>query len=85
MNRILERKRYWIAGSIVGLAGVALVRIISPELSGAMGKAVMVAGNILAITGIGILACATRRKKSEAFINENRVTGKEQNRSQPVN
>ncbi len=64
MKKILERKVFWIAGTIVGLTGVASVRLIVPELSGMMSTIVMISGYILSLAGIGIIACSTRDRAS---------------------
>lgn len=68
MNRIIEKKFYWIGGSLVAFGGVALVRLLAPELIGLGRKIAMAAGYLLVIAGITIIAFATRRKDSEAFI-----------------
>ena len=69
MNRIMkEKKALWIGGTLIGMVGVALVRLLSPELLGLQGRVALGAGYALVIVGITIIACATKRKKSEAFI-----------------
>jgi len=68
MNRIREKKAFWIGGSIVAFTGVALVRFLSPELTGIMSRTALVIGYLLVIAGITVIACATRRKESEAYI-----------------
>jgi len=60
MKKILEKKVFWIAGTVVGLAGVALVRLIAPELSGVTSTVVMISGYILSLAGLGIIACSTK-------------------------
>lgn len=60
MNRIRERNLYWIAGTAVALAGVAAVRLIAPELTGAINKAALITGYLLSLTGIIIIACGTK-------------------------
>jgi hypothetical protein len=60
MNRILKRKGYWIAGTIIALAGVAAVRMVAPGLGcEGMNQAVTVSGYVLAWLGIIILACGS--------------------------
>ena len=56
MNRILKRKGYWIAGTVVALAGVAAVRLVAPGLSGGMNQAITISGYVLSWAGIIILA-----------------------------
>ena len=60
MKKILERKVYWITGTFVSLTGVAAVRLIAPAMSGVMNTVVMISGYVLALVGIGIIACSTR-------------------------
>lgn len=68
MKKILERKVYWIAGTIVGLTGVAAVRLIAPGLSGVMNTIAMISGYVLSLAGIGIIACSA---KDRAIIMKN--------------
>lgn len=68
MSRIIEKKFYWIGGSLVAFGGVALVRLLAPELIGLGQKVAMAAGYLLVVAGITIISFATRRKDSEAFI-----------------
>ena len=60
MKKILERKVFWIAGTVVGLTGVVVVRLIAPGFSGVLNSIVMISGYILSLVGIGIIACSTR-------------------------
>lgn len=69
MNRAMkDRKAYWIGGTATAFVGVALVRLLSPELAGIHHWVAVATGYALVIAGITVLGCATRRKKSEAFI-----------------
>lgn len=68
MNKILERKKFWITGSAISLGGVIAVRVIAPGLSGVIGIVVMVSGYALSLAGIGIIACCT---KDRAIIMKN--------------
>lgn len=69
MNRTMKEKRaYWIGGTIAAFLGVALIRLLSPELAGVYGSVAAAAGYILVIAGVAIIACATKREDSEAFI-----------------
>lgn len=63
-----ERKAYWIGGTITALLGVGLVRLLAPELVGAANSFALVAGYLLVIAGIIVIARATRRTGSEAFL-----------------
>jgi hypothetical protein len=63
-----DKKAYWIGGTITAGLGVALVRLLSPELAGVLGSVAAAVGYTLVVVGITIIAFGTRRKKSEAFI-----------------
>ena len=63
-----ERRAYWIGGTFTALSGVALARLLAPEFEGGTASLVLVAGFVLVTIGLTILACATRRKKSETFL-----------------
>jgi uncharacterized membrane protein HdeD (DUF308 family) len=63
-----EKKAYWIGGTITGLLGVGLVRLLAPSLAGNASSLASVAGYLLVIAGIMVVAHATRRKGSEAFL-----------------
>ena len=65
---IRDRKAYWIGGTLAAFAGVALVRLLAPELAGDLRTVVLAAGYILVVAGITIIAFGTRRKGGEAFI-----------------
>lgn len=69
MNQTMkDKKAYWIGGSMAAFLGVALVRLVAPELAGGAGSIAIAAGFALVTVGITIIACATKRKESEAFI-----------------
>ncbi len=69
MSRTMKEKRaFWIGGTVIALLGVALVRLLSPEISGVAGSLTMALGYVLVVAGITLISCATRRKRSEAFI-----------------
>lgn len=69
MTRAMREKRaYWIGGTVTAFLGVALVRLVSPELAGISASVALVAGFALVAVGITIIGFATRRKRSEAFI-----------------
>lgn len=63
-----ERSAYWIGGTLTALIGVALVRLLSPELAGAGGSVAAAAGYALVVVGITIIARATGGKRSDDFI-----------------
>jgi uncharacterized membrane protein HdeD (DUF308 family) len=62
------KKAYWIGGTLTALLGIGLVRLLAPALAGVASSLVIVAGYILVISGITIIARATRRKDSEVFL-----------------
>ena len=62
------KKAYWIGGTLAALLGVGFVRLLAPALAGVASSLVIVAGYLLVIIGIAIIALATRRKDSEAFL-----------------
>ncbi len=69
MNQAMrDKKAYWIGGTAAGAVGVALVRLLAPALDGLAGLAIAAAGYALVVAGITIIALATRRGTSEAFI-----------------
>lgn len=68
MNRLREKKNYWIGGSIAAFSGVALVKLVAPTLNGTWQQMLQLAGYVLVLVGLVIIACATRRREEEAFI-----------------
>jgi hypothetical protein len=68
MNRLREKKKYWIGGSVAAFSGVVLVKLVAPALGGSWQQALQVAGYALVVAGFVIFACATRRREEEAFI-----------------
>lgn len=59
---------YWIGGTLTALLGIGLVRLLAPALAGVANSLTIVAGYLLVIVGITIVALATRRTGSEVFI-----------------
>jgi uncharacterized membrane protein len=64
----MQRKGYWIGGTVTALLGVALVRLLSPAIAGPVSALASVVGYLLVIIGITVLALATRRPDSEPFV-----------------
>jgi uncharacterized membrane protein HdeD (DUF308 family) len=62
------KKAYWIGGTLTALLGIGLVRLLAPALAGVASSLVIVAGYLLVIAGITVIARATRRKGSEVFL-----------------
>jgi uncharacterized membrane protein HdeD (DUF308 family) len=63
-----ENKTFWIGGTLTGLLGVALVRLLAPALAGAANSLATVIGYLLVIAGITVIASATRRNGSAALL-----------------
>ncbi len=69
MSRAMKQKQaYWFGGTVIAFLGVALVKLLSPELSGFAGSLAMASGYVMVVAGITLISCATRRKGAEAFI-----------------
>ncbi len=69
MSRAMTQKQAcWIGGTVTGFVGVALVRLVAPELSGTLSPLAMALGYVLVVAGITLISCATRRKGPDAFI-----------------
>lgn len=69
MNPVMRAKKvYWIGGTMIAFLGVALARLVAPELSGGWASVVLMIGITLVIAGITTLTFATKRKQSESFI-----------------
>ncbi len=79
-GRMRQRKGYWLAGTTVALAGVALARLVAPELAGTLGHAALGVGYLLVAAGLATLAAATRRRDAEEFKYENTNTSSEGSR-----
>jgi sulfite exporter TauE/SafE len=62
-----EKKAYWIGGTLTALLGVGLVRLLAPALAGFAGSLATIAGYLLVIIGITIIARATRRKAGAPY------------------
>jgi hypothetical protein len=58
--KIEVEKKHWIIGTTIALSGVAVVRLLAPELFGVPNKIVIISGYILSLTGIIIIARAAK-------------------------
>ena len=77
MKRVLgERRAYWIGGTVTAFLGVALVRLVAPELAASLSLATLAAGHFLVIAGLTIIVLGTRRKPEEAFLRVEREAGR---------
>jgi protein-S-isoprenylcysteine O-methyltransferase Ste14 len=63
-----EKKAYWIGGTLIALLGVGFVRLLAPALAGLTGSIAGVAGYLLVIVGITIVARATSRTGSQGCV-----------------
>lgn len=58
---ILNKKYFWIIGTLVALLGVGLVRLVAPKYPvGSAGMVIMLAGYTLVIAGLFSLTLSTR-------------------------
>jgi hypothetical protein len=58
---IFKKKYYWIAGTLVALSGVGLVRLVAPKyLPGSASMVIALIGYTLVIAGLFSLTLATR-------------------------
>jgi len=55
-----EKKLFWISGTIAAFTGVALARLLAPQLSGLFNKIALVCGYLLSLAGLLALAYACR-------------------------
>ena len=62
MRETLRDKTYWIAGTFVGLLGVAIVRLLAPGLPETMSRLMAVIGYLLALSGIVTIAWGIRNR-----------------------
>lgn len=62
MKNVTANVRYWIAGTLVALAGVALARLLAPLFDGIVRPSVTVVGQLLALFGLFIICLGVRRR-----------------------
>lgn len=65
---MMDRKAHWIGGTLTALIGVVLVRLLAPTLAGFAGSLAEVAGYLLVIVGITIVAVAAKPRGAETFV-----------------
>jgi hypothetical protein len=69
MNQVMrDKKAYWIGGTTIAFLGVALVRLVAPELSGGWASIVLMIGFTLVIAGITTITFGTKRTQPDSFI-----------------
>lgn len=59
-----EKKYFWIFGTFLAFMGVALARLLAPQLSGVFNKIALVCGYLLSLAGIIVLVYVCRPAKS---------------------
>jgi|YelNatPaOPRAMG01_1025707.scaffolds.fasta_scaffold13998_3 hypothetical protein len=59
---------YWIAGTIVSLVGVAIVKLMAPSIQGNLAKWLAALGYLLSLGGIGIIAMHIRKNRKEGGV-----------------
>lgn len=57
----LGRRVYWLSGALISLGGVALARLVAPQLPEALQGAAFVAGVTIAIVGLFVAALGRGR------------------------
>lgn len=62
MKNVAANARYWLAGLLTALAGVALARGLIPVSGGSLRPIVTVAGQLLALGGLFIICLGVRRR-----------------------
>jgi|TARA_B100000959_G_scaffold251317_1_gene280518 uncharacterized membrane protein HdeD (DUF308 family) len=67
-NSMKDKKNFWIGGTLTAFLGVALVRLVAPELESGWASLVFMLGFTLVIAGITTLTFATKRDKSNSFV-----------------
>jgi hypothetical protein len=53
---------HWINGSFIAFLGVVLVRVVAPALDGRLRLASMLAGQLIALAGLLVIALGVRRR-----------------------
>lgn len=62
MKNVAANARYWIAGTLIALAGVALARLVAPSLGSPTRLYCTVGGQLLALAGLVLLAYGVSRR-----------------------
>jgi hypothetical protein len=62
MKNVAANARFWIAGTFVALAGVALARGVAPSLGSPARLYCTVGGQLLALSGLVLLAYGVSRR-----------------------
>ncbi len=70
-NSMKDKKLFWFGGTLIAFLGVALVRLVAPELNGGWASIVLMLGFTLVIAGVTTITFATKRDRSDSFISIN--------------
>ena len=62
MKNVVANTRFWIAGTLVAVGGVACARVIGPSLTGTLRISFTLAGQLLALAGLFIICLGVRRR-----------------------
>jgi hypothetical protein len=62
MKAVFAGKGHWLLGAAIALTGVVFVRAVAPLCEGGWGKAIQIAGYLLALAGMLAVAYGARRK-----------------------
>lgn len=55
MKTVMSNLRYWVAGVALAAAGLAVVRLIGPTLTGHTRVAAVLGGELVALTGLLVI------------------------------
>lgn len=56
--------RYWIAGTVLAFAGVAVARLVAPGFEGRVRAAIALTGQLVALGGLLVILLGIRRRLS---------------------
>lgn len=62
MKNVLASARFWLAGTLTALIGVALARNVGPSLAGTARVVTIISGQLLALVGLFIICLGVRRR-----------------------
>jgi hypothetical protein len=62
MKTVAAHAGTWFAGTAIALAGVALARVVAPRLAESAQIAGTIAGQLLALAGLGLLCVGVSRR-----------------------
>ena len=62
MKNVMANARYWVTGTLVALAGVAVARFVAPQFAPSGRIALTVGGQLLALAGLIIISVGVSRR-----------------------